>query len=48
VQQLYQNIKEQYIQEPLDINIFWGCPTWTRDMLKRSHKPLQTMTNIKG
>jgi len=46
---LYKNIKEQYIQEAIDINIFWGCPSWTEDMLRRStKKPMQIMKNIKG
>jgi hypothetical protein len=41
VQGLYQELREQYMQDALDINVFWGNPLWSNDMLKRSSKPIQ-------
>ena len=38
VQELYQNLKEKYKQEALDINILWGSPLCAVDKIKRNSK----------
>jgi hypothetical protein len=40
LQGLYQDLKEKYKQEALDINIFWGSPLFACDRLQRNKKPI--------
>lgn len=48
VQRMYQELKENYMQNALDINVFWASPIWTRDVNPRSRKKVQYFQNLKG
>ncbi len=48
VQGLYQDLKEKYMQDALDINIFYASPIWTKDEIVRSKKGIQYFQNLKG
>jgi hypothetical protein len=48
VQKLYQELREKYMQNALDINVFWASPIWTRDTSPRSRKRPQYFQNLKG
>jgi tyrosine-protein phosphatase YwqE len=45
VHELYQDLKEKYKQEALDINIFWGSPLFAADRLHRNKRSMETVTN---
>ncbi len=56
VSELYQDLKDKYKQEALDINVFWGSPLIADDQLQRNKriieyvnnsqdKPMQLLTN---
>jgi len=47
VEKLYHNLKEKYKQEALDVNVFWGCPMYADDGIKRNNKEAQNV-NIDG
>lgn len=42
---LYQDLKEKYKQEALDIHIFWGSPLFAADKLIRNKKPMQIVVD---
>lgn len=48
LQSLYQDLKEKYKQEALDINIFWGNPLFACDKLQRNKKTVETITDSQG
>jgi tyrosine-protein phosphatase YwqE len=45
VHELYQDLKEKYKQEALDISIFWGSPLFAADNIQRNKKQPQFVRN---
>lgn len=48
LQGLYQDLKEKYKQQALDINVFWGSPLFACDKLQRNKKAIETVTDSQG
>ena len=45
---MYQELREKYIQEAIDINVFWGSPLFAEDHIARNRKGVNMFQHANG
>ena len=48
LQSMYQQLREKYMQELIDINVFWGSPLFAEDTIARNRKGVHPISHLNG